>query len=158
MKRIAVLSIIGILGVPIQGQAQSSNATTVDEFERRQQEVGRVLRDIAEQRHQMMKEVAKNLRAAEQNAPPTTQGYAAVERDYANCSNASLYSNFGHCQNRRAQGLANCSQGGEYMAPGTSQKDQCLNRVMAEYQACGYRAGACADRWIAGLGQCNQYR
>src|SRR5689334_24535105 len=36
MKRIAVLSIIGILGVPIQGQAQSGNAATVDEFERRQ--------------------------------------------------------------------------------------------------------------------------
>jgi len=105
-----------------------------------------------------MKEVAKNLRAAEPNAAPTTQCYAAVERDYANCKAGEYYSSFGHCENRRAQGLTSCSNGGGYVAPGTSQKDQCLSRVMAEYQACGYRAGACADRWIAGLGQCNQYR
>ena len=73
MKRMAVLSIIGVLGVPIQAQAQSSDAATVAEFERRQQEVGRALSDIAEMRHRMMKELAKKLAEPEQNAPPTTQ-------------------------------------------------------------------------------------
>ena len=74
MKRVAVLSIIGVLGVPIQAQAQSSNAATVGEFERRQQEVGQALSNIANMRLQMMKAVANNLRAKPgQNTPPTTQ-------------------------------------------------------------------------------------
>ena len=77
MKRVAVLSIIGVLGVPIQAQAQSSNAATVGEFERRQQEVGQALSNIANMRLQMMKAVANNLRAKPgQNTPPTTQYYA----------------------------------------------------------------------------------
>ncbi len=156
MKRIAVLSIIGILGVPIQGQAQSGNAATVEEYQRRQQEVDQALRNIANMRHQRLKEIAESLRA-EPNAASTTECYAAVQRDYANCKAGEYYSSFGHCENRRAQGLTSCSNGGGYVPPGASQKDQCLNRVQAEYQACGYRA-ACSNAWLAGLNQCNQYR
>ena len=77
MKRIAVLSIIGFLSVPIQAQAQSIDAATVAEFERRQQEVGRALSEMARMRHDALKAVANNLRAEpEPNAPPTRQYYA----------------------------------------------------------------------------------
>ena len=79
--------------------------------------------------------------------------YDAVEQDYANCTGTSYYSNFGHCENRRAQGLVYCSQG-KYVAPGASQKDQCLTRVQEEWKSCGYR-NVCANRWIQGLQQCN---
>jgi hypothetical protein len=77
MKHIAVLSVIGFLGMPIQAQAQSSNAATVAEFERKQQELGQALSALADMRYQMLKEVAEKLRVEpEQNAPPTTQYYA----------------------------------------------------------------------------------
>jgi len=36
--------------------------------------------------------------------------YDAVGQDYANCKAAEYYSSFGHCENRRAEGLASCSQ------------------------------------------------
>jgi hypothetical protein len=79
--------------------------------------------------------------------------YAAVERDYARCKAAEYYSSFGHCENRRAEGLTSCSRG-VYVPPGASQKDQCLNRVEAEYRNCGYRA-VCTNRWLQGLQECN---
>jgi len=79
--------------------------------------------------------------------------YAVVERDYANCKEAEYYSSFGHCENRRAERLASCSQG-VFVPLGASPKDQCLNRVEAEYRNCGYRA-VCTNRWIQGLQECN---
>ena len=79
--------------------------------------------------------------------------YAVVQRDYANCKAAEYYSSFGHCENRRAEGLASCSQG-VYVPPGGSRKDQCLNRVEAEYRNCGYRS-VCTNRWLQGLQECN---
>src|SRR5262245_11482202 len=78
---------------------------------------------------------------------------AAVQRDYANCKNGEYYYSFGHCENRRAEGLASCSQG-VYVPPGASRKDQCLNRVEAEYRNCGYRS-VCTNRWLQGLQECN---
>jgi len=42
--------------------------------------------------------------------------YDAVGQDYANCKAGELYSSFGHCENRRAEGLVSCSHG-EYVAP-----------------------------------------
>jgi hypothetical protein len=77
--------------------------------------------------------------------------YDAVEQAYANCTAVRINSNFGLCENRRAERLASCSQG---VWPGPSPKDQCLERVEAEYRACGYRA-VCTNRWIQGLQQCN---
>ena len=79
--------------------------------------------------------------------------YDAVGQDYANCKAGEYYRSFGHCENRRAEGLASCSQG-VYVPPGASPKDQCLERVQAEWRNCGYRA-ACANRWIQGLQECN---
>ena len=79
--------------------------------------------------------------------------YAVVQRDYANCKAAEYYSSFGHCENRRAERLASCSQG-KLVPLGASQKDQCLKRVEAEWAACGYRA-ACQNRWLQGLQECN---
>lgn len=74
--------------------------------------------------------------------------YDAVGQDHANCKAGELYSSFGHCENRRAEGLVSCSHG-EYVAPGASRKDQCLARVEAEYRNCGYRS-VCTSRWIQG--------
>src|SRR5215475_7645825 len=79
--------------------------------------------------------------------------YAVVQRDYANCKAAEYYSSFGHCENRRAERLASCSQG-EFVPIGGSRKDQCLERVWTEYRNCGFR-GVCANRWIQGLQECN---
>src|SRR6476661_611955 len=79
--------------------------------------------------------------------------YAVVEGDYANCKAAEYYSSFGHCENRRAERLASCSQG-VFVPLGASGKDQCLTRVEAEYRNCGYRA-VCTNRWIQGLQECN---
>jgi hypothetical protein len=80
--------------------------------------------------------------------------YAAVQRNYANCKAGEYYSSFGHCENRRAEGLTSCSQDGVYVPAGASRKDQCLNRVEAEYRACGYRS-VCTNRWLQGLQACN---
>jgi hypothetical protein len=66
----------------------------------------------------------------------------------------SIIQVFGHCENRRAEGLTSCSQDGVYVPPGASRKDQCLNRVEAEYRACGYRS-VCTTRWLQGLQACN---
>jgi hypothetical protein len=77
--------------------------------------------------------------------------YGAVGQAYANCKAGEVYSSFGHCENRRAEGLASCSQG---VPPVASRKDQCLTRVEAEYRNCGYRA-VCTNRWIQGLQECN---
>src|SRR5215469_13887012 len=77
--------------------------------------------------------------------------YAVVEQQYANCKAGEYYQSFGLCENRRAERLVSCSQG---VPPSANRKDQCLNRVEAEYRNCGYRA-ACANRWIQGLQECN---
>jgi hypothetical protein len=62
-------------------------------------------------------------------------------------------SSLGHCENRRAERLASCSQGG-FVPSGASRKDQCLERAEAEYRNCGYRAVG-TNRWIQGLQECN---
>ena len=80
--------------------------------------------------------------------------YAVVEHDYANCKAGEYYYSYGQCENRRAEQMAYCSQG-QYVPPGASQKDQCLQRVQQEYAACGYRGGACTNRWIQGLNECS---
>jgi hypothetical protein len=167
MKRLAVLGfIIGLLGVPIDVQA-AEPSEELRGFLEKQAQVGQTLSNIANMRYEMMKEVLRNLREPEQNAAPPIQYYAApptqysaptncvavVERDYANCKAGEYYSSFGHCENRRAEGLTSCSKG-VYMPPGASRKDQCLNRVEAEYRNCGYRS-VCTSRWLQGLQECN---
>jgi len=88
--------------------------------------------------------------------PPESKAqdcYALIQRDYQLCMTASAYPNLGQCANRQAEQLAICASTGRY--PGfESQKDQCLNRVEAEYRACGYRA-VCTNAWLQGLAQCN---
>ena len=79
--------------------------------------------------------------------------YAAVEHDYANCKAGEYYYSYGQCENRRADRLASCSQG-VFVPIGASPKDQCLERVEAEYRNCGYRA-VCTNRWLQGLQECN---
>ena len=92
--------------------------------------------------------------SSESKAFTIEECYAVVQRDHANCKAGEYYSSFGHCENRRAEGLTSCSSQGVYVPPGASQKDQCLQRVEAEYRNCGYRA-VCTNRWIQGLQQCN---
>jgi hypothetical protein len=65
--------------------------------------------------------------------------YDAIAQDYNMCKQAEYYSCYGCCENRRAEQMAHCAQTGEYLPPGASQKDQCLARVQAEYEACGSR-------------------
>lgn len=79
--------------------------------------------------------------------------YQVVQRDYVNCTRAGVYSDLGQCQYRWAERQAQCAQG-IFVPIGESSKDQCLNRVEAEYRSCGYRA-ACTDRWLQGLQSCN---
>jgi hypothetical protein len=91
--------------------------------------------------------------SSESKAFTIEECYAAVQRDYNNCAAGSLYSDFGHCQNRARAALVSCQQG-IYVPIGGSPKDQCLQRVEAEYKNCGYRA-ACSNRWIRGLNECS---
>jgi hypothetical protein len=94
-----------------------------------------------------------SIEAQAQQYPVTIeQCYAAVQRDYGNCTSGSLYPDYGLCRNRAEQALVNCQQG-VYVPPGGSPKDQCLQRVLDEYKNCGYRA-ACQNRWIQGLQEC----
>jgi hypothetical protein len=79
--------------------------------------------------------------------------YAVVEHDYANCKAGEYYYSYGQCENRRAERLTSCSQG-VFVPLGASPKDQCLERVEAEYRNCGYRA-VCTNRWLQGLQECN---
>src|SRR5262249_30367562 len=88
-----------------------------------------------------------------QNAAQSATCYAVVQQDYTSCKAGEYFYSFGHCENRRAGGLASCSQG-VYVRPGASRKDQCLERVEAEYKNCGYRA-VCTNRWLQGLQECN---
>jgi hypothetical protein len=78
--------------------------------------------------------------------------YDAVQHDYANCKAGEYFDSHGLCENRARAALASC-QRGIYVRPGESSKDQCLQRVEAEYRNCGYRA-ACSNRWIQGLNEC----
>jgi len=87
------------------------------------------------------------------NAMTIEECYGVVERDYANCKAGEYYNSYGQCESRRAERLASCSQG-VFVPIGGSQKDQCLNRVEAEYRACGYRA-VCTNRWLQGLQECH---
>ena len=91
--------------------------------------------------------------SSESKAFTIEECYAAVKRDYDNCQAGSYFQNYGHCQNRARAALASCQQG-VYVPPGGSTKDQCLQRVEAEYRNCGYRA-ACTNRWIQGLNECS---
>jgi hypothetical protein len=91
--------------------------------------------------------------SSESKAFTIEECYAAVQRDYDNCAGGSLYPDYGLCRNRALAALASCKQG-RYAPPGTSPKDQCLQRVEAEYRNCGYRA-ACSNRWIQGLNECS---
>src|SRR5215471_14311900 len=91
--------------------------------------------------------------SSESKAFTIEECYAAVKRDYDNCQGGSYFKNYGHCQNRAQAALASC-QRGEYTPPGRSPKDQCLQRVEAEYRSCGYRA-ACSNKWIQGLNECS---
>jgi hypothetical protein len=79
MKRIALLCfIIGLLGVPIQAQAADPSAEELQMFREKQEEVAKVLRNLADLQYRMMKVVAENLpREPEQNAAPPTQYYPA---------------------------------------------------------------------------------
>jgi hypothetical protein len=169
MKRLAVvLSFsIALLSVSIEAQAQQQDTQAQQQEMLRQALIAQTLSNIAHMRYQMLRERADQLRAdqgAQQRAAQTQvqaqqypvaieECYAVVQRDYANCKAAEYYSSFGHCENRRAERLASCSQG-VFVPVGASRKDQCLKRVEAEYRNCGYRA-VCTNRWIQGLQECN---
>jgi hypothetical protein len=91
--------------------------------------------------------------SSESKAFTIEECYAAVKRDYDNCQAGSYFQNYGHCDNRARAALASC-QLGVYVPPGGSPKDQCLQRVEAEYRNCGYTA-ACTNRWTQGLNECS---
>src|SRR5690348_4253835 len=60
--------------------------------------------------------------------PAFADCYAVVEQAYYNCKAGELYNSYGHCENRRAQGFADCKNGADYRSTAdifNNPHDQC---------------------------------
>lgn len=87
--------------------------------------------------------------------PAFADCYAVVEQAYYNCKAGELYNSYGHCENRRAQGLVDCKNGANYRSARdifNNPHDECLKRANNFHMRCN--TNSCMPMYLDMLNRC----